>query len=186
MERSLLRIGKKEHVSGSVSHALYEHRCHMILIVEDEPMEASLMCTMLEQQKVLPDRTPVSCRSISSGQDAIAWLAQIPPGSVSVILLDRALADGENGLALIPYLRQSPAIRRDATILIWSGHDEPEMIDKARLAGAHAFVSKQRVSRTLGQDIIQIIADLWNADAHKRPRPWIALSRSSRSVSSSE
>lgn|GEM_PF-1990338 len=173
-------------MSGSVSHVLYEHECRMILIVDDEPMEASLMCTMLEQQKMLPDRTPVACRSVSSGQAAITWLAQAPPGSVSVVLVDRTLADGENGLALIPHLRQSPALRRDASVLIWSGHDEPEMIDRARLAGAHAFVSKQRVSKTLGQDIIQIVADLWNADAHKRPRPWIVLSRSSRSVRPSE
>lgn len=171
---------------GYVSHVLYEHRCRMILIVEDEPMEASLMCMMLEQQRILPDRTAVACQSVSSGRTAITWLAQAAPGSVSVVLLDRTLADGENGLALIPHLRQSPALQPDAAVLIWSGHDEPEMIERARVAGAHAFVSKQRVSMTLGQDIIQIIADLWNADAHKRPRPWIVLSRSSHSVNPSE
>ncbi len=170
-------------MSGSISHVLYEHRCRMILIVEDEPMEASLMCTMLEQQKMLPDRTPIACRSVRNGRGAMTWLAQAAPSSVSVVLLDRTLADGENGLELIAHLRQSPALRRDASVLIWSGHDEPEMIEAARLGGAHAFVSKQRVSRTLGQDIIQIIADLWNADAHTWPRPWIVLSRSSRSVS---
>lgn len=171
---------------GYVSHVLYEHRCRMILIVEDEPMEASLMCMLLEQQRILPDRTPVACQSVSSRRTAITWLAQAPPSSVSVVLLDRTLGDGENGVALIPHLRQSPALRPDASVLIWSGHDEPEMIDSARLAGAHAFVSKQRVTRTLGQDIIQIIADLWDADAHKRPRPWIVLSRSSHLASPSE
>ena len=91
-------------MSGSVSHALYEHRCRMILIVEDEPMEAALMCTMLEQQKMLPDTTPVACRHVSNGRTAIMWLAQAAPSSVSVVLLDRTLADGENGLALIPQL----------------------------------------------------------------------------------
>ena len=158
----------------------------MILIIENEPMEASLMCQMLEQQHMLPDRTPITCQSVARVRDALVWLAQTPPSSVAVVLLDRSLAGGENGLALIPDLQRSPALQPGACILIWSGHDEPEMVEAARLAGAHAFVSKQRVSRTLGQDIIQIIADLWNADAQKRPRPWIVLSRSSRSVSPPE
>ena len=156
----------------------------MILIVENEPMEASLMCQMLEQQHTLPDGTPISCRSVAKVRDARSWLAQTAPSSVAVVLLDRSLAGGENALALIPDLQRSPALQPGACILIWSGHDEPEMIDRARVAGAHAFISKQRVSRMLGQEIVQLVADLWSADRDGQLRPWIVLSRSGRSVSS--
>ncbi len=154
----------------------------MILIIENEVIEASVMCLLL-QQEVFPDGTPSICQHATSGRDAITWLIRQPPFSVSVVLLDRSLGGGENGLSLIPWLRQSPALRSDACILVWSGHDEPEMVKDARLAGADGFISKQRATRTLGQEIVQLVADMWVIDRQERPRPWMVLARSGQSMS---
>jgi hypothetical protein len=67
-----------------------------------------------------------------------------------------------------------PAMRGDACIIMWSSRDDGAAV--ARMAGADAFFSKQRMGRSKapGSDMLAIVDQLWRADVRHDPRPWIA------------
>lgn len=142
-----------------------------MLIVEDDYDEGQALAFAL-QRHMLPGGTPIRCVNVTSCGCARAWLAQQPLHSVEVIVLDRELACGEDGLALIAYIRQSHAVRSAAPIIVWSGLDEPEMIEETRIGGADAFVSKRRITSP-AVDLLDILTQCARADAAGLPRPWL-------------
>jgi len=144
-----------------------------VLIVDDAYAAAALLSLTIGRHAVLPDGTPLAWHISSSAADARLWLSARQPASIAVAVVDIDLGRGADGTLLVPHLRGSPALRGDACIVMWSSRDDGAAV--ARSAGADAFLSKQRMSRSQapGGDILAIVARLWRADLQHGPRPWI-------------
>lgn len=143
-----------------------------VLIVDDAYAAAALLPLSLSRQPTLPDGTPLACfiaRSVAQTRD---WLKTRQPATLVLAVVDIDLG-GASGTLLVPELRGSAALRGDGCIVMWSSHDDGAQL--ARSAGADAFLSKQRMSRSQepGGDILAIVARLWQADQRRETRPWI-------------
>ncbi len=130
---------------------------------------AFLLSILLDQYGTLPDGTPMESHVQPDGSAALSWLARQAPASVAVVVLDRQLGQGEDGLDLIPKLRQSHALRPDAVLIVCSALNDPQAAQQAR---ADAFILKGG-TQVLEQQIIEVVTAMWQADAEGRTRPWL-------------
>lgn len=149
-----------------------------VLIVEHDRSQAYLLELTLQHMTLLPNARPLGCITVPSIRKASAWLTQQPTAAVAVVVIDRYLGGGEDGLTLVHQLRADPppALHSAAVIIPWSAQDDDSDQAAAYAAGANAFLSKKRMDRrSVGQEIHTIVAQLWHADAAGQPRPWIAL-----------
>lgn len=143
----------------------------MILIIEDNALEAQLLGIMLRHQ-ILPSGHPIVYALLPDGRQAMQWLAEQPASSVTAVILDRHLKHQEDGLALIPELRASPALALNAAIIIRSIADDPRSISEAKAAQADAFVSKSR--RVSTGRLLDVLIQLWQQPEHSA-RTWTAI-----------
>lgn len=143
----------------------------MILIIEDNALEAQLLGIMLRHQ-LLPSGQPLRYALMADGSHAMAWLAEQPARSVTAVILDRHLKQQEDGLALIPLLRASTALAGNAAIVIRSIADDPQSVSDAKAAQADAFVSKSR--RVSTGRLLEVLLRLWQ-DPEPGARPWLAI-----------
>lgn len=144
-----------------------------VLIVDDAYAAAALLPLTFSRHAALPDGTPLAWHIATSAAAAQSWLSGRHLASVAVAVVDIDLGPFVGGAMLVPRLRGSPAMRRDACIVMWSSRDDGAVV--ARSAGADAFLAKQRMGRSKapGGDILAIVARLWRADFRHDPRPWI-------------
>ncbi|HET6909589.1 MAG TPA: response regulator transcription factor [Mycobacteriales bacterium] len=101
-----------------------------VLVVEDVPELSRLLDITFEL-----DGRFVTVGNATSGGVALDLAAREHPDA---IVLDLAI-DGVDGISILPSLR---AIVPDARIIIFTGHDEPRLRDRAMQAGADAWVVK--------------------------------------------
>ena len=143
-----------------------------VLIVDDAYAAAALLPLSFSRHAALPDGTPLAWHIACSAAEAQAWLGGRQPATVALAVVDIELG-AVSGALLVPRLRVLPALRGDACIIMWSSRDDGAAV--ARMAGADAFFSKQRMSRskTPGGEILAIVDQLWRADVRHEPRPWI-------------
>jgi CheY-like chemotaxis protein len=152
--------------------------CTNVLIVEHDLAQAYLLQLTLQHVTSLPDATPLGWATVPSIPKAYTWLAEQPDASVAVIVIDRHLIGGDDGLTLVQQLRVAPlpALHSAAVIILWSAHDEEPDQAAAYAAGADAFLSKKRMDRvSVGKEVHTIVEQMWYADDAGQLRPWIAL-----------
>ena len=113
-----------------------------ILLVEDEPSDAALLCGGFEKANVL---NPVV--HLKDGDAALGYLAgagvyrdrhkfPLP----ALILLDLKLP-GMTGLQLLQWMRVQPDVRRIPVVVLTSDED-PKTIDSAYDLGANSYLVK--------------------------------------------
>jgi DNA-binding NarL/FixJ family response regulator len=115
-----------------------------VLVVEDVPE----LSRLLEMTFELDERfVPVG--TASSGGAALDMAANVKPDA---IVLDLSI-DGVDGLAVLPSLRN---VVPDARIIVFTGHDDRRLRDRALEAGASAWVLK-------GGDLAGLLEELSGA-----------------------
>lgn len=108
-----------------------------MLIVEDqEPMRSAL-------REFLQAAYPQA--AISEAADGAGALELCRSRKPRLVLLDLGLPDA-NGIDLIPRIR---ALQPDSVIIVVSQHTERAYAERARAAGAFAYVSKGAIYREL-------------------------------------
>jgi two-component system nitrogen regulation response regulator NtrX len=97
------------------------------LVVEDEPLILWLVSDMLRE-------AGFHVLEAQNGAEARALLGH----PFDVVLLDIRLPDA-NGLDLLPLFKSASP---HAPVVVMSGHGTPEIVQRAKAAGADAFVHK--------------------------------------------
>jgi CheY-like chemotaxis protein len=143
----------------------------MILIIEDQPLDAQLVALMLEQQGALPNGSPIDYEIVADGEAALRWLALQPPASVPLVITDRHLRHREDVLNVLARIKEAPALTAAAIVVMRSISDDQDSIQAAHQAGADIFVSK--AARLQGAELLHLLSELWRADAAGQPRRWI-------------
>lgn len=102
-----------------------------ILIVEDSPLHARIMMTMLSDIGI-PD---YKVGSVPQLEDALTMIRNWSP---DCILLDLTLPDAEGIQAVEAVVAAAP----DVPVIVVSAHDDPKIAVAAVEAGAQEFMSK--------------------------------------------
>ena len=121
-----------------------------VVIVEDHPLMLSAMREILEHADGF-----FVVGTASSGLQVEPLVARTKP---DLVLLDLQLP-GLDGLSCLALLRER---HPDTKVIVFSGQDEQESIDKALSGGAAAYVSKSITPA----DIPAIIRQAWNGTVH--------------------
>lgn len=123
-----------------------------ILVIEDDPIDRKLVGVVLTTSGHV-----VSART--SAEEAIEAVATVKP---DLILLDLKLP-GMNGLELLRKLKGLPECRNVPVVVVTAF---PELFRKESLmaAGCDAFLLKPIDTRTLSQQITEIVAKKSEAD----------------------
>ena len=116
-----------------------------ILIVEDSPLHARIMMTMLSDIGI-PDYKVGTVPQLS---DALALIARWQP---DCILLDLTLPDADGIDAVISVVAAAPHV----PIIVVSGHDDPNIAVAAVQAGAQEFMSKWPADSSEFASLVQI------------------------------
>ncbi|HMB91975.1 MAG TPA: response regulator transcription factor [Rhodothermales bacterium] len=110
---------------------------HQIFIVEDHPIMRQAYANVLDRE---PDLD--LCGTSASAEEALETLKEV---SCDLVVVDVSLP-GMDGLAFTErFLKMKP----ETLVLIISGHDEAVLGDRARRAGARAYLTKKGLGRML-------------------------------------
>ena len=143
----------------------------MILIIDDDNLEAQVLAIMLRQQYRVSGES-LEYIVMTTGSDALEWLRGQLPQSVTAVILDRHLKHREDGLNLIVQLRGSDALTNNSAIIVRSIADDPDSIAAAYNAQADGFISKSR--RVSTKKLLDLLDNLWQYP-QRSSRPWIAI-----------
>ena len=121
-----------------------------VVIVEDHPLMLSAMREILEHADGF-----FVVGTASSGLQVEPLVARTRP---DLVLLDLQLP-GLDGLSCLALLREH---HPETTVIVFSGQDEQESIEKALAGGAAAYVSKSITPA----DIPAVIRQAWNGTVH--------------------
>jgi CheY-like chemotaxis protein len=119
-----------------------EPRLRTVLVVEDNTDDVCLLERASSQV-----RSALAFHAVPNGEEAIAYLAgeaqyadrkahPLP----DLVLLDIGLP-GLSGLEVLSWIRSHPQLA-DLKVFVWTDAGEPELLDRARQAGANRFVPK--------------------------------------------
>ena len=123
-----------------------------VLFVEDDPLAATLITTLLKRQKA------VQIEWIESGTRASGEIARMIQGEIpaaDVFLIDLKLP-GSSGYDLLKQVRSCPALK-DATVLVLSGEPEPAARAECMKLGANDFIPKQQFVADIGRWVGTIV-----------------------------
>lgn len=121
-------------------------RAVRVLFVEDDPLAATLITTLLKRQK------GVEIQWIESGTRAANEIRRMDAGEtppVDLFLVDLNLP-GTSGYELLKMVRASPALR-GLKFLVLSGEDETTSRDECLRLGATEFIPKQDFVTDIGR-----------------------------------
>jgi diguanylate cyclase (GGDEF)-like protein/PAS domain S-box-containing protein len=113
-----------------MSEALGATQTSRVLVVDDDPVIRLLVCGALSAIGI----TPVEAEN---GHEALAIIERNPP---DLMILDVELP-GRDGLEICAELRERPD-GRDLPVLILTGSDDSDVIDRAFRVGATDFIGK--------------------------------------------
>jgi len=118
-----------------------------IAIADDEPLFVEMVSALLASEEGLE-----VVATAGNGRRAVEVAAEYEP---DVILMDISMPvmDG------IEATRQIRARNGDACVLILTGATTPEDVDRARQAGAAAYVTKDRIATDLVAEIRNLAAN---------------------------
>jgi CheY-like chemotaxis protein len=113
-----------------------------ILIAEDSPDDRVLMQYAFRSAK-LPNKYHI----VNNGAEAITWLTQAaeqPDNPIcpqpDLVVLDIQMPF-KNGLEVLQWLREQPRFQ-DLPVVILSGMNSPQMVQRALSLGAHSYLFK--------------------------------------------
>ena len=128
-----------------------------VVLADDESLFVEALAALLE----IDERIDVVGRA-RDGLEALRLVASARP---DVVLMDLDMPR-INGLGATRILKaEYPFVRA----VIVTGSDAPEDLDRAREAGAAAYVTKDRVHDELTEILLEVAAD---AEAELSPFPW--------------
>lgn len=119
-----------------------------IVIVEDDPMMADTIASMLE----LFGYETAICQTAAEALDAI------PQGRPGLILLDLNLPDGVSGIEICRQVKADPDLQHTSVIIV-SAEDNPLVIQSAMEAGASRYLVKPIGLDDLEKAIAETLAE---------------------------
>ena len=126
---------------------------HKIFIVEDHPVMRQSYALVLEQEADLE-----LCGMAESAEEALGKFDEM---RCDLVVVD-VMLPGMDGIELVEHLlRRQP----DLPVLVISGHSEELLGERARMAGARAYLSKYKLAATLTGTIREALAE---ANSHRR------------------
>tara|TARA_R110000782_G_scaffold73091_3_gene146122 strand:+ start:9984 stop:11906 length:1923 start_codon:yes stop_codon:yes gene_type:complete len=123
-----------------------------VLFVEDDPLAATLITTLLKRQKA------VQIEWIESGTRAAGEIQRMIDGEIpaaDVFLIDLKLP-GSSGYDLLKMVRACPLLEH-ATVLVLSGEPEPSARGECMKLGATDFIPKQQFVADIGRWVGTIV-----------------------------
>lgn len=127
-----------------------------IIIVEDDPMMADTIASMLE----LFGYETAICQTAQAALDAI------PEDRPGLILLDLNLPDGVSGIEICRQVKADPELAATSVIIV-SAEDDPGTIQEALDAGAARYLIKP-----IGLDVLEkAIAETLAGPSEDGPLP---------------
>lgn len=139
------RIGEPTKLPGAAGSV-------RVLFVEDDPLAATLITTLLKRQK------SVQIEWIESGTRAAGEIARMMEGEIpaaDVFLIDLKLP-GSSGYELLKMVRSCPKFEQ-ATVLVLSGEPEPSARAECMKLGANDFIPKQQFVADIGRWVGTIV-----------------------------
>lgn len=133
-----------------------------VMLIDDHPAFRQGLALLLSQAGYR------ICGEAGNQRDVLSFLEK---NRAALALLDISLAE-ENGLELIPYLRQA-----GVTVLVYSMHEDPDGIERAFNAGALGYVTKCESA----EELLEAIAAVVDGKRYLSPR--CALSLANRVLS---
>jgi DNA-binding NarL/FixJ family response regulator len=128
-----------------------------VVLADDESLFVESLAALLE----LDERVDVVGRA-RDGLEALRLVASVRP---DVVLMDLDMPR-INGIGATRLLRSDyPFVQ----VVIVTGSTEPEDLERAREAGAAAYVTKDRVHIELADILVEVVND---AEAELSPFPW--------------
>lgn len=125
---------------------------HRIYIVEDHPVMRQAYAGLIAREEGLE-----LCGTSESAEEA---LAEGAGGQCDLLITDLSLP-GIDGVELTRRVR---AIHPGLPVVVISAYDEPSYVERARVAGAAAYLSKNGLAHTLAGAIRAVIeqgASVW-------------------------
>ena len=119
-----------------------------VLVADDDPEICTLIKTILGR----------SAYDVTSCNDAESALVHIGKDEPYDLLISDFMLPGISGIDLITQLRQNRATSR-MPILMISGHNNYAMDERAKSAGANAFLNKPFTAVQLRTIVQQLLAD---------------------------
>ena len=119
-----------------------------IIIVEDDPMMADTIASMLE----LFGYETAICQTAGEALDAI------PQDRPGLIMLDLNLPDGVSGIEICRQVKADPTLRATSVIIV-SAEDNPLVIQSAMTAGASRYLVKPVGLDDLEKAIAETLAE---------------------------
>ncbi len=119
-----------------------------VLVADDDPE----ICTLI---KTILARGPYDVTLCNDAESALVHIGKDAPYH---ILISDFMLPGISGIDLIKQLRQSPATSRMPIVMI-SGHNNYAMDERAKSAGANAFLNKPFTVVQLRTIVQQLLAD---------------------------
>jgi CheY-like chemotaxis protein len=127
------------HSAGSFYYVLQESM--RILFVDDDPILREFASVNLSSEHA----------SIETAQDGVAALEAIRQSPPDIVLLDLEMPQLD-GFAVLDALRADPATR-DLPVIVVTGREDIEAVDRAFAAGANSFVVKPLNWRLLSYQV---------------------------------
>lgn len=112
-----------------------------VFIVDDHPLVREWLGNLINQQ---PDLQ--TCGDASNAVEALDLITRLKP---QLVVLDISLP-GRSGIELIKDIK---AAAPDVAVIVFSVHDDSFYAERALRAGAHAYVMKREVTKTILQAI---------------------------------
>jgi CheY-like chemotaxis protein len=154
----------------------------IVLVVEDSPDDSCLLKWAIEASG-----SRVIFRFVQDGEEAIAYLKGEAPFNnrkahpfPDLLLLDLSMPKMD-GFAVLDWMQSTPACRK-VKVIVWSGSEYPVYQERARKAGAAAFIVKPLGGGNL-IEVINIISSEVTGNKHgPRKRAHKLSTRSKRPV----
>jgi len=118
----------------------YRGRGEMVLVIDDEPMQREIACSILRELGYVAD-------AVASGKEAIEYLQRQP---ADILVLDMIMDSGMNGRETYEKIIE---IRPGQKAVIASGYAETEEVKRAQDLGAGSFIRKPYGMELLGLTI---------------------------------
>jgi len=130
-----------------------------VLCVDDNADMTAVLRIMIDAQ---PTMECAGC--LDSADDLVAKVRRVSPPP-HVVLLDATMPGQDPLLAMTELSREIPGIKT----IIYSGHDDPEFIDRAMSAGAWGCISKRDDPDTVLRAVREVAAGrvYWPGPRHK-------------------
>jgi CheY-like chemotaxis protein len=119
-----------------------------VLVADDDPEICTLIVTIL-------GKGPYAVTACSDAESALVHIQRDEPYD---ILISDFMLPGISGIELIAQVRQNAATARMPIVMI-SGHNNYAMDERARTAGANAFLNKPFTLLQLRTTVHQLLTD---------------------------